>query len=525
MNVYPVGNFGVTCSKAGFDNLTAGPFAFVQGTTLNQNFALLENLNPPVNVTAVLNAGETAVDINWGLPVGNYELLYDDGGAENFTVWAVGGNQNAVKFTPVGYPATVYGGKVNIGTIDNYPSGSNPLVPFKIAVYDVAANGMPGTALDTTDVTPAGFGWVEFTLNTPITVTSGSFFLVMIQGGNFPDAAGILIDETNTQLRSYARFVTGGGPWIPASGNFMMRAMVNGAGGPLLLDGSEATITGNANPNAMYDHMPVTVTGVEGVGSIIPLNGDNTDQITGYQVWRLKQGEEGTPGLWTSIGTPAATSIVDNGWPSLPCGPYRWAVKAQYTGNRWSADAFSNVIGKCWVADITVNVTLTCAAHDEEGTFVKLQNNAYPDTVYVAQTDTNGQVIFDNVWKGNYTLSAWRFNYTTYTQVLDITGDATIDLMLLQDKTPPTNLFVDDRSLEAVWNAPRAAVTMFNEAWASGSFATNQWTTSGGSNWTMTTGVGNPAPSAMFNWTPQVTNYNQYLTSKQFTGLYSPHSC
>ena len=89
--------------------------------------------------------------------------------------------------------------------------------------------------------------------------------------------------------------------------------------------------------------------------------------ITGYQVWRLKQGEEGTPGVWTSIGTPTATNITDNGWPSLACGPYRWAVEASYTGNRWSGPAFSNVIGKCWTADVTVNVTLTCAANPPEG--------------------------------------------------------------------------------------------------------------------------------------------------------------
>ena len=58
----------------------------------------------------------------------------------------------------------------------------------------------------------------------------------MIQGGNAPDAAGIAVDETAPQLRSYARFVTGSGPWVPAGGNFMMRALINGSGGPLLLD-------------------------------------------------------------------------------------------------------------------------------------------------------------------------------------------------------------------------------------------------------------------------------------------------
>ena len=772
LNIYPVGNLTVTASKPGFDNFTAGPFTFTQGNTQLLDIPLLENTNAPGLFTAALNSGETAVDLNWAVPSGLYEVIYDDGVAENFTVWATGGNQNAVKFTPVGYPATVIGGKVNIGMVDDYPSGANPLVPFKMAIYDDdGTGGLPGTAIDTMDVTPTALGWVSFTFPAPVTVNSGSFYLVMIQGGNFPDAAGIKIDETAPpSLRSYARFVTGGGPWIPASGDFLMRAIVNGPGGPLDVDLLEPKfVEATAVEGAMYDHQPLPTSGYQAVGKFLPFdyssltvnsqtdgsqptpvtsgpsveegtgvtgyNGttvelDPTDAvlynngplvnspgtgpggtdesviqapinsfgfnynnalayyvtddftvtgngwlvtsvdlygyqtgstttstftgayiqiwngqpgtagatvvwgnrttnrmvstsfsniyrvnavnggttrpimkitastpgltlnagtywieysttgslasgpwvppvtlnnipITGnalqwtgsswvaldspagsgnfqgvpfilngstispagnltYEVWRLLQGQEGNQGVWTSLGTTNTTTMVDNSWPSLPCNPYRWAVKAIYAGNRLSPATFSNVLGKCWVADVTVHVTLTCAAHPEENTLVKLQNTAYPDTMYQAMTDTNGMVFFDNVWKGNYTLTVIRFGYDNYSQVVDITGDQTIEVMLLQQKTPPTNLFVDDRSLEAIWNQPRSAVVLFNEAWTSGNFATNQWTTSGGSNWMMTTGAGNPAPSAMFNWSPQVTNYNQFLTSKQFTGVYSP---
>ena len=99
--------------------------------------------------------------------------------------------------------------------------------------------------------------------------------------------------------------------------------------------------------------------------------------------------------------------------------------------------------------------------------------------------------MFNDVWKGNYTLTVTRFTYPVYTQVVDILGDMTIDVMMLQDKTPPTNLFVDDRSLDAIWNSPRLAVPLFTETWASGSFATNQWAVVGG-NWMMATGLGNP---------------------------------
>ena len=417
LNVYPVGGpWSAVASKAGYDNLVAGPFTFVQGNTLNQNFALLENTNPPTNVVATLNGTETAVDVAWGLPKGNYEQIYDDGIAENFTVWAIAGNMNAVKFTPVGYPATVLGGKVNIGTVNDYPSGAAPLVPFQVAVFDASGpGGAPGVGIDTFDVTPGAFGWVNFVFSSPMTITSGSFYLVMIQGGNAPDAAGIAVDETAPQLRSWAKFETGGGPWIPAGGNFLMRALVNGSGGPLVLDASGGQITGTPAPDALYAHAPATVTGVEGTGRIEWV-GDNGDVITGYQVWRLKQGEEGTPGVWTSIGTPAGLTITDNSWPSLACGPYRWAVEAIFTGNRFSPAAFSNVIGKCWTAAVTVNVTLTCAANPLENTIVKLVNNVYPDTMYVGMTDVTGTVVFPAVWKGNYTVYATRFTYPQYSR-------------------------------------------------------------------------------------------------------------
>ena len=194
---------------------------------------MLENVNPPTNVVATLNTAQTAVNIAWGFPKGNYELLYDDGTQENWTIWADPNNMNAVKFTPVGFPCTLNGGKINIGMMSNYPSGGSGLKLFKIAIYDATgAGGTPGTAIvPPFNYTPTAYGWNNFTLPTPLTITSGDFYIVMIQQGSPPNAAGLGIDETATQLRSYSKFGTT--PWIPASGNFMMRALMYGSGGPV----------------------------------------------------------------------------------------------------------------------------------------------------------------------------------------------------------------------------------------------------------------------------------------------------
>ncbi|MBE0647365.1 MAG: carboxypeptidase regulatory-like domain-containing protein, partial [Bacteroidales bacterium] len=269
VNIYPVGSFGVTATKAGFQNFTAGPFTFVQNVTTLLDIPMLRATYPPLALTATLNTAATAVDLAWMAPKGMYEIRYDDGICDNWTVWATQGNMNAMKFTPVGYPAVVQGGKVHIGTIDNYPPGANPFVPFQMAIYDAAGpGGMPGAPIGTpVDVTPSNYGWVDFTFPST-SIASGNFYLVMIQGGNAPNAAGICVDETAPQLRSYSYFVPSA-LWIPASGNFMLRALVYGEGGPLVLDGMPAQgelITATAVPGATYNHTPETVTGYEGQG-------------------------------------------------------------------------------------------------------------------------------------------------------------------------------------------------------------------------------------------------------------------
>jgi hypothetical protein len=269
LNVDPTGTYPVNCFKTGYDNFLSAALLFQPGATITNNIQLLESTSQPGPATASLDTVPPHVHITWGIPAGAYELLYDDGIQDNFTLWATGGNMNAVRMTPAGYPATVTGGSVNIGNSANYAPGSNPMVPFQVLVFDAGgAGGTPGNIIGGPfDVIPAAFGWVEFTFPSAVTVTGGSFFLAMSQGGNAPNAAGMAIDETNSQLRSYSRFTGGGGLWVPGSGNYMIRAKVSGSGGPMNLT-------------------------------------DNNQSVLGYQVWRLHQGEEQNPIAWVSVGMP-----------------------------------------------------------------------------------------------------------------------------------------------------------------------------------------------------------------------------
>ena len=484
LSIYP-GVYNVTCAKYGFDFYTNDAVLISSGATVNLPICLNENLNPPALVVAALDStvSPPIVDISWQVPRGDYELVYDDGIMDNFTVWAVHGNQNAVKFTPLGYPVIVTGGKINIGTSANYPAGSTPFVPFQVSVYDASGSGgTPGIKIaGPVDVIPTNFGWVDFSIPSPPVINNGIFFLVMTQGGNAPNAAGLAIDETFPQFRSYSHFVTSGSsPWIPASGNFMMRAIVNGPGGPAFLTDA-------------------------------PLS------VTGYTVSRLRQGEEQNPQVWSLVGSGTSTQIHDNTWSSLPCGPYRWAAQTNYTGNRVSNVSFSGVIGKCWTVNTTVKVNLSCDSASLTGVTISLKNLVYTDTLYVKQADTSGTAFFPKFWKGSYELKVNRFGYQDFIQNFSISTDTTLYVLLLQSKTAPSGLFVNDSSLMAHWSKPVESVELFHETWQSASFSTNGWTIQG-ANWGISTGIGNPMPSAMFSWSPPAANYEESLISKPIIG-------
>ena len=271
VNVAGVHNFYV--NKTGYDQFV-GSITLTGGAVSTITAALLPTAVQPGPFTAAFNnpTTPTAVNLNWGVPQGFYQLIYDDGTQDNFAIWANANNLNALKFTPLSWPVKLIGGKVNLGTATNYPANALPFTTFTMLAYKAdGAGGVPGTKIDSVQVTATAFGWADFSFSVPLTINSGDFYLVMKQGGIPPHAAGIGVDLTNTQLRSYSKFVTGGAPWIPAAGNFMMRAIVQGVGGPILGDAlatNSQLITAGAVNGLIYEKPVTTVSGYEGVAQI-----------------------------------------------------------------------------------------------------------------------------------------------------------------------------------------------------------------------------------------------------------------
>ena len=174
------------------------------------------------------------------------------------------GSISAVRFTPCGYPAEIQSCNISVcGTPAN-------LVPFDVYIYqDDGPGGMPGTVLGGPyTVTPTTEGWKTLTLPAPITLTGGSFYIALELGGTYPNLSGISVDTTVNQLRSFQK--TGTGPWVPAGGNYMIRAVVN-----------------------------------EPCGNVPPAS-------ISYTVSRLLLGQEASPAAWTTVGTVTGVNTIND---------------------------------------------------------------------------------------------------------------------------------------------------------------------------------------------------------------------
>ncbi len=502
-------------SKSGYQPATASATA-IANTIVTVNAQLFEAPYAPSCASAVVNADDTQCVVTWCVPSGPYELLYDDGSAENYAAWQLPGNVNAVKFTPKGYPAKVVGAKLYIGD-GSFPAGGEVLgSTFGVVVYTAAANGMPGTMIDSTGVTVTALGWVNVT-GLGANITSGDFFIGMVQNTMSPNCAPIGVDETQPKAyKSYSRNVVAGTPWVLSPyQDFMMHAVVSG---PMSGD-DDAMVVAQATPSKVSGMIsqskPNAVAGFTGMKAMVtaPEGYDNNDAMTFYSLSRIFLGAV-TPvapaaGVFTLISnTLTATTYTESGttWANLPQGWYAYGVKSLYPAAtppalNESAFVYTNNVPHKMFADVTVNVKLVCGMVPAEGAFVTMTGNDYPFDVLTATVPASGTVVFDNVIKGKYDVLITRAGYTQWMLAVTITGNKTIDAVLEDIKYVPRNLYVECGTLVATWDEPLAYAVQ--EDFEGGVFPPTGWqaTTQGSVGWYAAT----DGSSAYFTIPPHTT--------------------
>jgi len=490
------GTYDLTFSQIGLQTVTVTGAVVTAGATTTVNAQLCEQPYAPACASASVNPEDTQATVTWCAPAGPYELLYDDGGAENFASWQLPGNMNAVKFTPKGYPAQVIGAKLFVGD-GSFPIGGNIMgAPFTVAIHAAdGANGMPGTLLDSVPASVTNYGWVEVTgLNA--NVTSGDFYVVMIQRSMSPDCAPIGVDATLPKAyKSYSRNVGANEPWILSPyQDFMMHAVVSS---PIGGDDSPIASTNLMVPGKVKGmislHQPSAVPGFEAAAMTTAPVGYETDAVHHYKLYRISNFD---PNAQPSTGTftllsdnLTATTYIESGnqWAALPQGWYAYGIKAVYPNGQESAFVYTNAIPHKLFADVTVNVKLICGMVAGEGAVVTFTGSDYPYAVLTQIVPASGTVVFDNMIQGHYEMKVTKGGYYPYIVNYNITGNRTIEVIMEDMRYKPRNLYVDDMTLVATWEEPLAIAVM--EDFESGVFPPTGWqaTTQGSTGWYATT--------------------------------------
>jgi hypothetical protein len=406
---------------------------------------------------------DNTCQVNWSLPQGPYEIIMDDGEADDFFVYAHAGSWNAVKFTPSAYPATVIGGEFNVG--DGSFPGPFLGTDFGVAVFDDdGANGLPGTMIDSNGVTVNNSGWVSLDwLNAEI--TEGSFYLAMYQSQNVPHAAPIGVDTDNpTHFKSYSKFLSGNWNISPLQ-DFMIRAWVNGPQGNMMAVGPDKELKAVPRVPANWKNFAMTRSGSlpriqPGYGNqdvtYRAVEGKGGRDVINYRIGRyVAFNPDSIPSSGTlyELATTNNLSWQDNLDP-LMAGWIAYGVKALYSSGDYSDYTISNVVGYEMDRTVTFHISLI-TGEAPDNVEITLQGKDYPHETLFETTSADGTAIFETVWKGNYKITVKKIGYVPY--IIDndlITVDKVFNLILTENKYAPSNLYVDPVTLIGTWDVP-----------------------------------------------------------------------
>ncbi len=317
-----------TIAKQGYQNgtgtITVGDTNYNMGTVTINEIAI-----QPGGVTAALNTAETAVNLVWRTPgagssnVDNFDTT--DGGWVPTSNWSnpLGDWQWTANYNPAAY--------TDIDTYTDAPPTSAH-----------SGSGMWGTVIQGGYTNAGGWSYLRKTFNfsgisDPVLnfwhymdgYNTWDYGLILVNGntvwGSSASAEFMPWQVLNVDLSAYANQSN-----VQISFEWYATTTVSYAGWYI-----DDVYVGSATgvPTARYERPAVT----------------NLDRsLLGYKVWRLLQGQEQNEASWTSLTANIVTdtTYVDSGWPTLPDGEYKWAVKSVYTGNVMSNPSFSNMIMK-----------------------------------------------------------------------------------------------------------------------------------------------------------------------------------
>jgi hypothetical protein len=451
-----------------FAILITGSTAFSQSAlTKNELLPDLINRDSRFSVQATVMENDTWCHVTWPDPIGNYwELAADDGDAEDYFIYQEPGNMYANKFTPIGYPVIVSGGRIYVG--DGSFPGPFLGTAFQVLVLDDDGyDGYPGTVLDSMDVTVNNYEWVEFEGMTA-SISEGDFYLAMKQTATLPNVAPVGVDLDNpTYNISYVYYQAFQG-WEPSPlQDFMIRAWIIGY---------------QASPR-------------------------NIDE---FQLARFSNFDpEGSPLLGDTIvlDTTNLSEYSDYDWMGLLPGHYAFGIKTHFTSGEWSDYDVSNV-----VSHLLDFYSPSC--------FYQADTGNRP-LIFCQPLDTSGTVPFNfigyNLYQDGSLVTFIPSSATSYSPDWISPVSTSYDLIAVYDLTyygfPGET--GESSGLSANYKLRYGYALDFQEQWNTGTFGTNNWSANG-VNWSITDQNGQPSPCVQFTWDPIQENYSVSLESYPF---------
>jgi hypothetical protein len=178
------------------------------------------------------------------------------------------------------------------------------------------------------------------------------------------------------------------------------------------------------------------------------------DRMDGYSLYRGFATDEDNFEDWDLIvSTLQDTTYEDTTWQLIEePGVYEYCVRVEYTGGVLSEPSFSNQIGFDMYVPVTINVTAN-SGDQMNGAEVVLacQDGIHTYTGAVA----NGTVNWEEVWKGVYDLSVTMDGYAPHEATdIWITDTVTLNVVLIENILPPSNLTVNPETGIATWEVP-----------------------------------------------------------------------
>jgi hypothetical protein len=443
-NVYINETYTLTVSYPGFYIYQSQVEVGVEDVQLDP--VMLEEVPFPVsNVTAT--EIDEMIHVSWDEPVGATEYRYDDG--------VVAGQLGFPFGTINSVMGTVHRRNAELHEMSWFltdEGGPHPVV--KVWVFALNENGEPDRTqvlFSQENVPNNNMEWNTFVFPEPLSASNG--FMI---GVSAPGFLALAVDngvgdpwafKPNTQ---YGSSNVNSIDFFPLeSQNFYSNFLIRAYGydfGEIFFNkdavadrsGEPELISTGGEIESFYSGKPeYTLEGNAGSA------GKNLKALESFSVFRLLEGNENDQEEWTTLASGLTEmEYVDNNWSELEQGFYRYAVIAEYSNEVYSLPAFSNILPKDFEVEFTVIVS-TNSGDSPEGALVQLTNlSGNPQHVYSAEVPASGEVVFENVWIGDYQVRVELSGFETWISEIEIQEEGSYAVELIEKITAPVGLEV-----------------------------------------------------------------------------------